>query len=150
MYSTTTQQSRKDTTMPSEETTPVIIAAKRTPVGRFLGGLSRVPAPQLGAWAIEAALKGFRGATLAKSTNVLWAVFCKQALDKIQPGKQPLWQVCQTPFQLLPSIKCAAVDCNQSCRHRNPIKAGGKQNCCSWRYGKHVHRPTPCSRSRWD
>ena len=43
--------------MPTPETTPVIIAAKRTPVGRFLGGLSRVPAPQLGAWAIEAALK---------------------------------------------------------------------------------------------
>jgi acetyl-CoA C-acetyltransferase len=35
---------------------PIIIAARRTPVGRFLGGLSRVPSPQLGAWAIEAAL----------------------------------------------------------------------------------------------
>jgi acetyl-CoA C-acetyltransferase len=36
---------------------PVIVAAKRTPVGRFLGGLTRVPSPQLGAFAIEAALK---------------------------------------------------------------------------------------------
>ena len=36
---------------------PVIVAAKRTPVGRFLGGLARVPSPQLGAFAIEAALK---------------------------------------------------------------------------------------------
>jgi acetyl-CoA C-acetyltransferase len=35
---------------------PVILAAKRTPVGRFLGGLARVPSPQLGAYAIEAAL----------------------------------------------------------------------------------------------
>ncbi len=35
---------------------PVILAAKRTPVGRFLGGLSRVPSPQLGAFAIEAVL----------------------------------------------------------------------------------------------
>ncbi len=34
----------------------VILAARRTPVGRFLGGLSRVPAPQLGAIAIETAL----------------------------------------------------------------------------------------------
>ena len=49
MYSTTTQQARKDTTMPSAETTPGLIAAKRTLVVRFLGGLSRVPAQQLGA-----------------------------------------------------------------------------------------------------
>lgn len=37
--------------------TPVILAAKRTPIGRFLGGLSRTPSPQLGAYAIEAVLK---------------------------------------------------------------------------------------------
>lgn len=36
---------------------PVIVAARRTPVGRFFGGLSRVPSPQLGAFAIEAVLK---------------------------------------------------------------------------------------------
>lgn len=36
---------------------PVIIAARRTPVGRFLGGLTRVSAPQIGAWTIEAVLK---------------------------------------------------------------------------------------------
>jgi acetyl-CoA C-acetyltransferase len=35
---------------------PVIIAAKRTPIGRFFGGLSRVPSPQLGAYAIQAVL----------------------------------------------------------------------------------------------
>jgi acetyl-CoA C-acetyltransferase len=35
---------------------PVIVAAKRTPVGRFFGGLSNVPSPQLGAYAIEAML----------------------------------------------------------------------------------------------
>ncbi len=35
---------------------PVIVAARRTPIGRFFGGLSRVPAPQLGAFAIEAVL----------------------------------------------------------------------------------------------
>ena len=26
---------------------PVILAAKRTPIGKFLGGLSRVPSPNL-------------------------------------------------------------------------------------------------------
>ena len=36
---------------------PVILAAKRTPLGKFLGGLSRVPSPQLGAYAIEAVLE---------------------------------------------------------------------------------------------
>lgn len=36
---------------------PVIVAAKRTPVGRFFGGLGKVPSPKLGALAIEAALR---------------------------------------------------------------------------------------------
>ena len=35
----------------------VILAARRTPIGRFFGGLSRVDAPQLGAWAVEAAVQ---------------------------------------------------------------------------------------------
>ncbi len=46
--------------MPAE-TTAVILAARRTPVGRFFGGLSRVPSPMLGAYAIEAALKEIGG-----------------------------------------------------------------------------------------
>ena len=36
--------------------TPVIVAAARTPIGRFLGGLAPLTAPQLGAHAIRAAL----------------------------------------------------------------------------------------------
>mgnify|MGYP001306018170 CR=1 FL=1 len=43
--------------MNSPDTQPVIIAAKRTPVGRFLGGLSKVPSPKLGSFAIQSALK---------------------------------------------------------------------------------------------
>ena len=35
-------------------TQPVILAAKRTPIGRFFGGLSRVPSPILGSYAIQA------------------------------------------------------------------------------------------------
>lgn len=35
---------------------PVILAAKRTPIGRFFGGLSKVPSPQLGAYAIQGIL----------------------------------------------------------------------------------------------
>lgn len=36
--------------------TPVILAAKRTAVGKFMGGLSKVPSPQLGAYAIKAVM----------------------------------------------------------------------------------------------
>jgi acetyl-CoA C-acetyltransferase len=36
--------------------TPVIVAAARTPIGRFLGGLSALSAPELGAHAIRAAV----------------------------------------------------------------------------------------------
>jgi len=40
------------------DTTPVILGAKRTPIGKFLGGLTKVPAPLLGAYAIEGLFKG--------------------------------------------------------------------------------------------
>src|SRR3954468_3328605 len=36
---------------------PVIVAAARTPIGKFLGGLSALSAPELGAAAIRAALE---------------------------------------------------------------------------------------------
>lgn len=36
--------------------TPVILAAKRTPIGKFFGGLSKVPAPVLGSYAIKGLL----------------------------------------------------------------------------------------------
>ena len=35
---------------------PVILAAKRTPIGRFFGGLSKVPSPVLGSYAIQAVI----------------------------------------------------------------------------------------------
>src|SRR5687767_55696 len=37
--------------------TPVIVAAARTPIGRFLGALSSLSAPELGAASIREALK---------------------------------------------------------------------------------------------
>jgi acetyl-CoA C-acetyltransferase len=40
----------------SDSTTPVIVAAVRTPIGRYLGGLSALPAPRLGAIAIREAI----------------------------------------------------------------------------------------------
>jgi acetyl-CoA C-acetyltransferase len=41
---------------------PVILAAKRTPIGKFFGGLSKVPSPVLGSYAIKAALEAVPGA----------------------------------------------------------------------------------------
>jgi acetyl-CoA C-acetyltransferase len=39
------------------KTTPVIVSAARTPIGRFLGGLSTLSAPELGALAIREAVR---------------------------------------------------------------------------------------------
>jgi acetyl-CoA C-acetyltransferase len=43
--------------MSSAEHAPVIVAAKRTPIGKYLGGLASLTAPQLGGHAIAAALQ---------------------------------------------------------------------------------------------
>jgi acetyl-CoA C-acetyltransferase len=43
--------------MPDPSRTPVIVSAARTPIGRFLGGLAPLTAPELGAVAIKAALQ---------------------------------------------------------------------------------------------
>src|ERR1043166_9537994 len=43
--------------MSDKSRTPVIVGAARTPIGKFLGGLSSLSAPELGAIAIREALK---------------------------------------------------------------------------------------------
>ncbi|HYN82626.1 MAG TPA: acetyl-CoA C-acetyltransferase [Gemmatimonadaceae bacterium] len=43
--------------MPDKSRTPVIVSAARTPIGKFLGGLSALSAPELGAIAIREALR---------------------------------------------------------------------------------------------
>ncbi|HVD60267.1 MAG TPA: acetyl-CoA C-acetyltransferase [Gemmatimonadaceae bacterium] len=43
--------------MPDTSRTPVIVSAVRTPIGKFLGGLSSLSAPELGAIAIREAVK---------------------------------------------------------------------------------------------
>ena len=42
--------------MPAAELTPVIVSARRTPIGKYLGALSSLTAPQLGGHTIAAAL----------------------------------------------------------------------------------------------
>lgn len=41
----------------SDATTPVILSACRTPIGRFLGGISSLPAPSLGALVVREAVR---------------------------------------------------------------------------------------------
>src|ERR1700758_5560625 len=41
----------------TDATTPVILSACRTPVGKYLGGLSPLPAPRLGALTIREAVR---------------------------------------------------------------------------------------------
>src|SRR6266496_2285740 len=43
--------------MSSDQTTPVLVSAVRTPIGRFLGGLSPLAAPRLGALVIKEAVR---------------------------------------------------------------------------------------------
>ena len=43
--------------MPDKSRIPVIVGAARTPIGKFLGALSSLSAPELGAIAIREALK---------------------------------------------------------------------------------------------
>src|SRR5881394_385149 len=43
--------------MSDPDRTPVIVSAARTPIGKFLGGLSALQAPELGAVAVRAALQ---------------------------------------------------------------------------------------------
>ena len=43
--------------MPDADRSPVIVSATRTPIGRYLGGLSPLTAPELGAVAVREAVK---------------------------------------------------------------------------------------------
>src|SRR5207248_6923696 len=43
--------------MSADQTTPVILSACRTPIGKYLGGLSPLPAPRLGALVIREAVR---------------------------------------------------------------------------------------------
>ncbi len=64
----------------------VIVGAARTPVGSFLGGLSPLTAPQLGAAAIKAALE--RSGVPASAVDEVWMGNVLQAGVGQAPGRQ--------------------------------------------------------------
>src|SRR2546422_223555 len=55
--------------MSRDETTPVILSACRTPIGKYLGGLSPLPAPKLGALVIREAVR--RGGIKAGNSQLV-------------------------------------------------------------------------------
>ena len=69
----------------------VIVAAKRTPIGSFLGSLAGVSAPQLGAVAIKA---------LLAETGV-----APEAVDEVIMGNVLTTGVGQNPARWLPAFR---------------------------------------------
>ncbi len=56
--------------MTSAAAVPVILSAKRTPIGRFFGGLSKVPSPVIGSYAIKAALEALPGGLASLGSQI--------------------------------------------------------------------------------
>ncbi|MCE9620683.1 MAG: thiolase family protein [Planctomycetes bacterium] len=114
---------------------PVILAARRTPIGRFGGSLAKVPAPQLGAFAIEAVLADVPAAKAAIEECVMGNVL--QAGVGQNPARQAgllaglphtlnavtVNKVCgsglQAVMQMATSIKAGDIQCGV---------AGGMEN----------------------
>jgi len=60
--------------MSTASTIPVILAAKRTPIGKFFGGLSKVPSPVLGSYALKAAMDAVPGSAGAIDEVIMGCV----------------------------------------------------------------------------
>ena len=114
---------------------PVILAARRTPIGKFGGSLAKVPAPQLGAFAIAAALADVPAAKAGIEECVMGCVL--QAGVGQNPARQAglkaslpdtlnattVNKVCgsglQAVMQMAASIKAGDIQCGV---------AGGMEN----------------------
>src|SRR3989442_5548107 len=57
--------------MALDATTPVILSACRTPVGKYLGGLAPIPAPRLGALVIKEAVRRAGGGAALLDEGIL-------------------------------------------------------------------------------
>ncbi len=73
----------------SDATTPVILAACRTPIGKYLGALGSLTAPQLGAIAIREAVRraGIDGACRRRGAS--WATWSRAASGQA-PARQAM------------------------------------------------------------
>ena len=116
-------------------TSSVILAARRTPVGRFFGGLSRVPSPQLGAFAIEAALQS-AGVDASEVNECIMGCVLQAGLGQ-NPARQaglkaglPVSLNAQTINKVCGSGLQAVMTADQSIRagDNQVVVAGGFEN----------------------
>src|SRR5436190_356801 len=68
--------------MTTDHTTPVVVSAVRTPVGKFLGGLSPLPATRLGALVINEAVRR-AGVDAAAIHDGLWDSFSNSHMGNL-------------------------------------------------------------------
>ncbi|HBZ97463.1 MAG TPA: acetyl-CoA C-acyltransferase [Phycisphaerales bacterium] len=123
----------------------VILSAKRTPIGRFFGGLSRVKSPQLGAWAVEAALEAAPGSASSVDECIMGCVL--QAGLGQNPARQaglkaglPSTLSAQTVNKVCGSGLQAVMLADQSIRagDNQLVVAGGFENMTASPHFAHV------------
>ncbi|MGP1347640.1 MAG: acetyl-CoA C-acyltransferase [Phycisphaerales bacterium] len=123
----------------SAATTPVILSAKRTPIGKFFGSLGNTPAPILGSFAIQAALDAAFGSTNKAADHIDEAIMgcVLQAGLGQNPARQaalkaglPHTLSCQTINKVCGSGLQAAMLAAQAIRAGDAqcIVAGGMEN----------------------
>jgi len=126
---------------------PVILAARRTPIGRFLGGLTRVPSPELGAHVINVVLADVPAARDAVDECIMGCVL--QAGLGQNPARQaglkaglPATLSAQTVNKVCGSGLQAVMLAGQSIRagDNELVVAGGFENMSASPHLAHVRR----------
>ncbi|KZC11011.1 Acetyl-CoA acetyltransferase, mitochondrial, partial [Dufourea novaeangliae] len=113
----------------------VIISATRTPMGSFLGGLSTIPAPKLGAVAIQAAIERAK-VSEEQVTEVYMGNVCQAFLGQA-PARQatlfaglPKSTICTTINKVCASGMKSIMLASQSlqCGYQEIVLAGGMES----------------------
>ena len=86
----------------TDRTTPVIVSACRTPIGKFLGALAPKTAPELGAIAIREAIA--RAAIDPATIDEVVMGQVVQAGSGQAPGRQ--WRRCPAEHATFPVVRC--------------------------------------------
>ncbi len=77
---------------------PVILSGARTPMGRFLGGLAPLQAPQLGAVTVAEAVKR-SGIDPGQVEDVIMGTWCRRGRVRLRPGRLPSMAESPPPFR---------------------------------------------------
>ena len=72
-----------------------IVAARRTPIGKFMGGLARVPAPTLGSYVAKALFADCPGAAAHVDECIARLHVTEAPRKRLQP--QPQWDEACSP-----------------------------------------------------